>query len=376
MKGRYENSLILAVRLCAALATCATIVCRPEPGVVHNFAENHKVNNLLRARPEEHELYLMPSKRRQPLLSNTRPPLNHSHPTGSTTLSSNLTRTIIRKHHTLQKRLASALSTGDTQLISSLRAQIEANGGLTLYQRASILGQSAERGRDSGTVLHRWIGEAISRGVESREQKVQYEPRGNEKIRMLEVGALKADNVCSRTPYFSVERIDLQSQHPEIKTQDFMQRPLPSTPEEYFDIVSLSLVLNYVGTPAGRGEMLLRVEKYLRQPKIHGIGENDSQEGEMAPRPDQEASQLLPSLFLVLPAPCVTNSRYLNEDKLEAMLNSLGYEMARKKLSAKLIYYLFRLVQGHEASLNIKRQQWRKEEIRKGGKRNNFAIVF
>ena len=318
----------------------------------------------------------MPSKRRQPLLSNTRPPLNHSHPAGSTTFSSNLTRTIIRKHHTLQKRLASALSKGDTQLISSLRAQIEANGGLTLYQRASILGQSAERGRDSGIVLNRWIGEAVSRGVESREQKVQYEPRGNAKIRMLEVGALRVDNVCSRTPYFSVERIDLQSQHPEIKTQDFMQRPLPSTPEEYFDVVSLSLVLNYVGTPAGRGEMLLRVEKYLRQPKIYGIGGNDSQEGEMAPRSDQEVNQLLPSLFLVLPAPCVTNSRYLNEDKLEAMLNSLGYEMARKKLSAKLIYYLFRLVQGHEASLNIKGQQWKKEEIRKGGKRNNFAIVF
>ncbi|PHM10926.1 hypothetical protein CK516_05545 [Nostoc sp. 'Peltigera malacea cyanobiont' DB3992] len=160
------------------------------------------VNNLLR--PEKHELYLMPSKRRQPLLSNTRPPLNHSHPTVSTTLSSNLTRAIIRKHHTLQKRLASALSIGDTQLITSLRAQIEANGGLALYQRASILGQSAERGGDSGIVLKRWISE-------SREQMTQYESKETAKIRMLDVGALKVDNVCSRTPYFSVERIDLQS---------------------------------------------------------------------------------------------------------------------------------------------------------------------
>lgn len=318
----------------------------------------------------------MPSKRRQPLLSNTRPPLNHSHPTVSTTLSSNLTRAIIRKHHTLQKRLASALSIGDTQLITSLRAQIEANGGLALYQRASILGQSAERGGDSGIVLKRWISEAFLGVAESREQMTQYESKETAKIRMLDVGALKVDNVCSRTPYFSVERIDLQSQHPEIKTQDFMQRPLPSTPEEHFDIVSLSLVLNYVGTPAGRGEMLLRVEKYLRRPKIHGSSGNDSQEGVMASTLDQGENQLLPSLFLVLPAPCVTNSRYLNEDKLEAMLKSLGYEMARKKLSAKLIYYLFRLVQGHEAVLNIKRQQWKKEEIRKGGKRNNFAIVF
>lgn len=318
----------------------------------------------------------MPAKRRQPLLSSTRPPINHSHATVSTTLSSSFTRTIIRKHHTLQKRLASAISTGDTQLITSLRAQIEANGGLTLYQRASILGQSAERGGDSGIVLKRWIGEAFPRGVESRVQNAQDEPRGNMKIRILEVGALKVDNVCSRTPYFSVERIDLQSQHPEIKTQDFMQRPLPSTPEEYFDIVSLSLVLNYLGTPAGRGEMLLRVEKHLRRPKIHVSGGNDLQQSAMTPRPYQEENSLLPSLFLVLPAPCVTNSRYLNEDKLEAMLNSLGYEMARKKLSAKLIYYLFRLVQGRETSVNMKGQQWKKEEVRKGGKRNNFAIVF
>lgn len=318
----------------------------------------------------------MPAKRRQPLLSNTRPPLNHSHATVSTSLSSSLTRTIIRKHHTLQKRLASALSTGDNQLITSLRAQIEANGGLALYQRASILGQSAERGGDSGIVLKRWISEAFPRGADSREQKAQYEPRENMKIRILEVGALKVDNACSRTSYFSVERIDLQSQHPEIKTQDFMQRPLPSTSEDSFDIVSLSLVLNYVGTPAGRGEMLLRVEKHLRRPKIYLSGGNDLQEGAIAPRSDQEGSLLLPSLFLVLPAPCVTNSRYLNEDKLEAMLNSLGYDMARKKLSANLIYYLFRLVQGHETSVNMKGQRWKKEEIRKGGKRNNFAIVF
>lgn len=318
----------------------------------------------------------MPTKRRQPLLSNTRPPLNHSHARVSTSLSSSLTRTIIREHHTLQKRLASALSKGDNQLITSLRDQIEANGGLALYQRASILGQSAERGGDSGIVLKRWISEAFPRWAERREQKVQHEPRENMKIRILEVGALKVDNVCSRTSYFSVERIDLQSQHPEIKTQDFMQRPLPSTPEDSFDIVSLSLVLNYVGTPAGRGEMLLRVEKHLRRPKIHLSGGNDIQEGAMAPRSDHEESLLLPSLFLVLPASCVTNSRYLNEDKLEAMLNSLGYEMVRKKLSANLIYYLFRLVQGHETSVKMKGQRWKKEEIRKGGKRNNFAIVF
>lgn len=318
----------------------------------------------------------MPAKRRQPLLSNTRPPLNHSHATVSTSLSSRLTRTIIRKHHTLQKRLASALPTGDTQLINSLQAQIEANGGLTLYQRASILGQSAERGGDSGIVLKRWIGEAFPRRAESREQKAQYDSREILKIRILEVGALKVDNVCSRTPYFSVERIDLQSQHPEIKTQDFMQRPLPSTSEDLFDIVSLSLVLNYVGTPAGRGEMLLRVEKHLRRPKIYVSNGNDLQEGTQAPRSDQEENLLLPSLFLVLPAPCVTNSRYLNEDKLEAMLNSLGYEMARKKMSANLIYYLFRLVQGHETSVNMTGQRWKKEEIRKGGKKNNFAIVF
>ena len=71
---------------------------------------------------------------------------------------------------------------------------------------------------------------------------------------MLEVGALRIDNACSRSGLLDVTRIDLHSQHPDIQTQDFMERPLPSASAfetEGFDILSLSIVFNYVGDSVG-----------------------------------------------------------------------------------------------------------------------------
>ncbi len=95
--------------------------------------------------------------------------------------------------------------------------------------------------------------------------------RGREEWRMLEVGALRVDNAASRSGLFTrVERIDLQAQQEGILTQDFMERPVPlleigDGDEERFDVVSLSLVLNYVGDPVGRGDMLRRVGAFLRR---------------------------------------------------------------------------------------------------------------
>lgn len=252
-----------------------------------------------------------------------------------------------------------------------------------------MLGQSAERGGDSGTVLRKWVeedfGEVTVReegGKENfRGEKVAYHGR---RVRMLEVGALRIDNACSRSALFAVERIDLQSQHPEIRTQDFIQRPLPTTAAEQFDIVGLSLVLNFVGTPMGRGEMLQRAEQFLRRADPvaqHDIGVPGAEKSE----------RLAPGIFLVLPAPCVLNSRYLDEQRLEDMMRSLGYVRARRKMSAKLVYYFWRFVGRGDGGLGgvgmedkaLKRTaasgfrtSFKKEEIRPGGKRNNFAIVL
>ena len=173
---------------------------------------------------------------------------------------------------------------------------------------------------------------------------------------MLEVGALRIDNACSRSGLFEMERIDLHSQHPAIREQNFMEMQACAAEDlgqEGFDIVSLSLVVNFVGDPAGRGEMLSRVANFLRPCPGHKDGH-------------------FPSLFLVLPASCVTNSRYLDEETLDAIMESLGYKRAKRKLSSKLVYYLWK----YEAGKAGRSMVFNKEEIRSGKSRNNFAIVL
>lgn len=282
-------------------------------------------------------------KIRPRLLSHTRP--HNLKPAPS--LSSKTTRTLVRSHHTLRKKLASALAKGDAASIEALQNEIDSSGGLRRYQEASIQGQSVQRGGDSSKVLVEWLLESMPENAADRNGK---------KLKMLEVGALRTDNACSRAGFLDVERIDLHSQHPDINEQDFMERPLPevnTSGDQHFDVVSLSLVLNFVSDPAGRGEMLRRVTAFLRCDPEHSTG-------------------ILPALFLVLPAPCVTNSRYLDEERLEAIMQNLGYTMAKRKMSAKLVYYLWR----YNEAVGDCIKSFKKEELRSGKSRNNFAIVL
>ena len=72
---------------------------------------------------------------------------------------------------------------------------------------------------------------------------------------MLEIGALLPDNYHSERSWIETELIDLKSNHPLIKEQDFLQRPLPSKPDDEKDAISSSLVLNFVPTPQERGNL-------------------------------------------------------------------------------------------------------------------------
>ncbi|KKK26741.1 nucleolus protein [Aspergillus rambellii] len=182
--------------------------------------------------------------KRPTLLSRTRPPtIRKSAPA----LSSKATRNLIRSHHTLLKLHAQALRSGDKALADKLDAQIQQNGGLESYQLASKIGQSLERGGDSSKVLIDWINPQLG-ALKDRPFK----------LRVLEVGALSTKNACSQNEGLDVTRIDLNSQEPGILKQDFMERRLPSSDDDRFHIISLSLVLNYVPDPVGRGEMLKR----------------------------------------------------------------------------------------------------------------------
>jgi 25S rRNA (adenine2142-N1)-methyltransferase len=268
-------------------------------------------------------------------LSSGRPP-NVTKPRAS--MSSQATRKLIRTHHTLNKKLETAKSKGNDAEAVELEAQIEKLGGLKAYQQASIQGQSIDRGGDSSVVLMKWL-EPTSDALSKNEPK----------LRLLEVGALSTSNVCSRSGHFDVQRIDLNSQGDGILQQDFMERPLPKSGAEKFDIISLKRTCQFLDTRH-------RIDR------------------------DASIQAVFPALFLVLPAPCVTNARYMDEGRLGEIMNSLGYVLLQRKQTLKLVYYLWQL-QGvpNEAKAKTKtktKAKFLKKEVNPGPTRNNFSIVL
>ncbi|KAF7170427.1 hypothetical protein CNMCM5623_002884 [Aspergillus felis] len=275
--------------------------------------------------------------RKPRLLSHTRPPTVR---TKNPKLSAKATRNLIRSHHRLLKSRAQALKAGNEDLVREIDGRIQANGGLESYQLASKLGQSLERGGDSSKVLVDWIAPSLAQLKDS-----PY------KLRMLEVGALSTENACSKNQYLDVTRIDLNAQEPGILKQDFMERPLPRVDDDRFHIISLSLVLNYVPNATGRGDMLKRCVEFLTETPPAG-----------------SSITIRPSLFLVLPLACVKNSRYLTPSRLQEILSSMGFTLAKNKETSKLIFQLW------EHDRRGKPRLFKKEILNPGKTRNNFAI--
>ena len=72
---------------------------------------------------------------------------------------------------------------------------------------------------------------------------------------LLEVGALKPDNYASCQTWIDVTPIDLHAQHPDIREQDFLLMH-PEEHRERWDVISLSLVLNFPPDPKDRGKCI------------------------------------------------------------------------------------------------------------------------
>jgi len=75
-------------------------------------------------------------------------------------------------------------------------------------------------------------------------------------------------------------------------------------------------------------------------------------------------------LYIVLPLPCLTNSRYLSHERLTAILGSTGWDVVRKHDSARLTYWLVRRSETGPDGV-----EWKREQVRTGAGRNNFCLV-
>ncbi|OAA57882.1 hypothetical protein SPI_06767 [Niveomyces insectorum RCEF 264] len=309
-------------------------------------------------------------------------------------LSRKTTKRLINSHHQLEKRRLQAVARGDAAAEAAIAAEIDALGGLARYQQASLQGQRRDRGGDSSRVLMQWLsrdghtdGHTEPKAAGKRPLPPALLP-ATAPLRMLEVGALSTDNACSASGVFRMERIDLHSQGPGILQQDFLQRPRPQSAAERFDLISLSLVLNYVPQPSDRGEMLLRCLDFLHEPGVLSADEADDAaaadvEGLLLPTQTKAAwtapaatthagmRGAVPSVFMVLPEPCVTNSRYLTEEHLAAVMAALGFDLLKSKRTQRLAYYLWKRVRPAPTPI----PSFAKKELRSGSSRNNFSIV-
>lgn len=76
--------------------------------------------------------------------------------------------------------------------------------------------------------------------------------------RLLEVGALKPDNYASCRSWLDITCIDLHSNHPSIKERDFLTM-IDDEEKGVWDIISLSLVVNFVPEPRDRGYYIILI---------------------------------------------------------------------------------------------------------------------
>jgi 25S rRNA (adenine2142-N1)-methyltransferase len=259
-------------------------------------------------------------------------------------MSRKASRTLINRHHQLEKSRRQAAVAGDRIKESELAREIESLGGLDQYQQASLQGQSLDRGGDTSKILLDWLPLE-----DMKEMKGQ--------LQMLEIGSLSTKNACSQSGYFDMVNIDLNSQEPGIEQQDFMERPLPSADSERFDIISLSLVLNFVPDHGTRGQMLLRTLSFLRTTDAVHKANLDA---------------TYPCLFLVLPRSCVDNSRYFTKSRLTEIMSAIGYTQLQNKLTQKLTYSLWKWDGVTRKSI----ASFPKTEINPGRTRNNFVITL
>ncbi|KAI0273836.1 hypothetical protein BC834DRAFT_855805 [Gloeopeniophorella convolvens] len=251
------------------------------------------------------------------------------HGSSSTARSS---RTVIRRFHTLLKQQ----KTVQGEELRNVNREIEELGGLETYQRMSCIGQGEDRGGGSEKVLIEWL-----------KQLGWADAKGKGKHRLLEVGALKPDNYDSCLSWLDVTAIDLHSRHPSILEQDFLLMDQDKS-RGAWDIISLSLVVNFVPDGKDRGRMLAQAHSMLRPDGL---------------------------LFVALPLPCVTNSRYMTREHMKDLMEFIGFSQMeeRWKAGGKMVYWLY---QRRPPPENGDGEHFSKKRVLRQGNRNNFHILL
>ena len=188
----------------------------------------------------------------------------------------------------------------------------------------------------------------------------------------LDVGAI--DHQYANIKDFTVIPIDLNPQHKDVIKYDFfefahdmiLKGELPERVIErnnrherikVFDAVILSLVINFVGDPRARGNMIA-LSAHKRILRKGGL------------------------LFITLPLACLENSRYMNATRFRKLVCALGFEVVVETCTLKLYRGAFRSISPFENyntstrtfkfETEYPRKHLRKDKV----KRNNFCVML
>ena len=211
--------------------------------------------------------------------------------------------------------------------------------GLEDYQQTSLQGEAAGGGFDSSQYVFQQL----------------LERRKGSKLTLLDVGAIVHRYGVDRCPVdlkIKATSIDLKSRDASVKQIDFFD--FAKSKKEAFDVVVLSLVLNFLGTAQERGQMLVKTAQILK-PK--GL------------------------VFIVLPAQCISNSRYFKFAYLSRILKRVGLHICDEGKAFKSTEKLFFVVaQKGECVIGNPGFEseaiYRRKMARGGEDRNNFVILL
>lgn len=99
--------------------------------------------------------------------------------------------------------------------------------------------------------------------------------------------------------------------------------------------------------------------------------------------PDSESHTNGGLMFLVLPTPCVTNSRYMTTEHLVSICSHIGFTLLRErcKPGGKVSYWLFarsdNVTQPNDSITYTNDRRFEKKVVlRDGSDRNNFSILL
>lgn len=252
-------------------------------------------------------------------------------------------RAIIRRFHVLLKRkaqLEKAARPAPSEL-AKVRAELEDMGGIEEYQRMSNIGQGDDRGGGSEKIFIAWL------RARERHRLVAGAP----KLALLEVGALRPDNYAACAAWIDATPIDLHARVPGVREQDFLLMDEQAEAGRW-DLISLSLVLNFVPDAKDRGRMLRMCRSFLRPQGL---------------------------LFVALPLPCVLNSRYLTLDHFKQLCECVGLRCVEEKWKegGKMVYFLFeRTPEATPTGLGDAAAFARKRVLVEGPSRNNYSVLL